>query len=285
MEFGVTNRQLPGDEDKAPRQGERKKPDLEPCTTSLSQRVRGYLEASGCSQSALARLLGLPTRKLSYYLTEKSQDNLWPLLPLLLRHDSALSREWLYFGEGPMRRAPETGSADKGEGGASAPNTPSALSVESAAARAALPQATQGMGPRAVTPEKPLRLTGLGEGDADGWRRAVHTAAHVTAPRLGEGWLAVLAAGDSMLPCGIREGYTVFCDAQLAPAVGEAVYAELHDGLAGIKLFAGLDSLQRVVLEDWRPCGEDGAQAVRRLALDVHALRTLAPVIYVKHRL
>ena len=290
-------------------------------STSLSQRIRTYLEITGYSQSTLAKLLGLPTRKLSYYLTEKSQDNLWPLLPLLLRHDTGLSREWLYFGEGNMHRS-DAGSAEAGPAPAhedpASPAVPVARGALSGSlshqsrrfhrheegSSAPCPSGAAGptglagltgstgsgtqamhMGPGCGVPaDKPLKLTGLGDGEVHGWRRVVHTAAHVTAPRLGEGWLAVLAAGDAMLPRGIREGYTVFCDGHLAPAAGEAVYVERQDGYGGIKVFAGLEH-EQVLLEDWLPPDDTGRQSVRKLALDMHELRVLAPVIYVKHRL
>ncbi|WP_279086488.1 hypothetical protein, partial [Bilophila wadsworthia] len=39
------------------------------------------------------------------YLSEKRQDNLWPLLPKILVLYPELSRDWLYFGEGQMLKA------------------------------------------------------------------------------------------------------------------------------------------------------------------------------------
>lgn len=44
----------------------------------------------------------MPQRTFQGYLNEKRQDNLWPILPKILETFPRLSRQWLYFGEGPM---------------------------------------------------------------------------------------------------------------------------------------------------------------------------------------
>lgn len=44
----------------------------------------------------------MPQRTFQGYLNEKRQDNLWPILPKILELFPRLSRQWLYFGEGPM---------------------------------------------------------------------------------------------------------------------------------------------------------------------------------------
>ena len=51
------------------------------------------------SDKALAEMLEIKQNTFSGYLKPERQDNLWPLLPRMLPR---LSRNWLYFGEGPM---------------------------------------------------------------------------------------------------------------------------------------------------------------------------------------
>lgn len=54
------------------------------------------------SDKALAEMLEIKQNTFSGYLKPERQDNLWPLLPKILALFPRLSRNWLYFGEGPM---------------------------------------------------------------------------------------------------------------------------------------------------------------------------------------
>lgn len=54
------------------------------------------------SHADLARALNMQVRTFQGYLNADRQDNLWPLLPKILEAFPRLSRQWLYFGEGPM---------------------------------------------------------------------------------------------------------------------------------------------------------------------------------------
>ena len=49
-----------------------------------------------------AEMVGVQYRTFLGYLSRKRQHNLWPLLPAILEAFPRLSRQWLYFGEGPM---------------------------------------------------------------------------------------------------------------------------------------------------------------------------------------
>lgn len=68
----------------------------------LFERVKKVSKELAFSETKLASLLGLPQRTFNGYLNEKSQRNLWELLPAILACFPQLSREWLYFGEGEM---------------------------------------------------------------------------------------------------------------------------------------------------------------------------------------
>ena len=51
---------------------------------------------------AFAEMIGVQYRTFHAYLSAKRQHNLWPLLPTMLEAFPRLSRQWRYFGEGPM---------------------------------------------------------------------------------------------------------------------------------------------------------------------------------------
>lgn len=68
----------------------------------LYQRVEHVAKTLAGSVPQLAKALGREYRTFKGYLSEKRQDNLWPLLPEILDIYPRLSRQWLYFGEGPM---------------------------------------------------------------------------------------------------------------------------------------------------------------------------------------
>ena len=68
----------------------------------LFERVRIAISKMGTSQSEMAKTLGMPQRTFQDYLNEKRQDNLWTVLPKILEMYPRLSRQWLYFEEGPM---------------------------------------------------------------------------------------------------------------------------------------------------------------------------------------
>lgn len=68
----------------------------------LFERVKKVSKELASSETKLASLLGLPQRTFNGYLNEKSQRNLWELLPAILECFPQLNRDWLYFGEGEM---------------------------------------------------------------------------------------------------------------------------------------------------------------------------------------
>ncbi|MEG2173492.1 MAG: S24 family peptidase [Desulfovibrionaceae bacterium] len=238
--------------------------------TELYERVRLYIEKKGLSQGDLAQVLDLPVRKFNYYLTEKSQVNLWPLLVKLLEHDKKLSRTWLYFGEGDMWTGQVQGQT---------PPPPAAPQLP------ALDSGTLLLSGMPFTPTgNPLRLTALADCGKQGWCNRTYKSVSVSPPHCGADWIAVLTIGDSMLPYGIREGYTLFCDPAQSPAEGEAVYALRRDGSATIKIYKGRDAAGCIVLQHWTPA-VGGVQKPYLDACPWADIALLAPVIYMKCRL
>lgn len=68
----------------------------------LFQRVKILAKEKEGSVKALGERLGKAQSVFNAYLNEQRQNNLWPLLPLILELYPDVSREWLYFGEGEM---------------------------------------------------------------------------------------------------------------------------------------------------------------------------------------
>lgn len=68
----------------------------------LYERVRYLANKVAKSQKEMAELLGLSQATFNGYLKESRQDNLWPLLPCILKLYPQISRDWLYFDEGDM---------------------------------------------------------------------------------------------------------------------------------------------------------------------------------------
>ena len=68
----------------------------------LFQRIKKATKAMALSDSAMAAALGMKQSTFSGYLNQKRQHNLWPLLPQILKAFPQISRQWLYFEEGPM---------------------------------------------------------------------------------------------------------------------------------------------------------------------------------------
>lgn len=67
----------------------------------LFERVKQIAKIIGISDKDLAANLGLKQSTFSGYLNARRQDLLWPLLPKILELYPEISRQWLYFGEGP----------------------------------------------------------------------------------------------------------------------------------------------------------------------------------------
>lgn len=68
----------------------------------LFERIRLIAAQVAGSQKDLALGIGIPQNTFQGYLKLSRQDNLWPLLPLILGFLPQVSREWLYFEEGEM---------------------------------------------------------------------------------------------------------------------------------------------------------------------------------------
>lgn len=69
----------------------------------LYDRILKTIDIFGLTKSKIAEEIGVTYKTFSGYLKPEGEHNLWQYLPLLLELCPRLSRQWLYFGEGPMR--------------------------------------------------------------------------------------------------------------------------------------------------------------------------------------
>lgn len=68
----------------------------------LFERIRKLTAKLEVSQAKFAESLSIHPRTLNGWMSAERQDNFWPVLPKILEVYPRLSRQWLYFEEGPM---------------------------------------------------------------------------------------------------------------------------------------------------------------------------------------
>lgn len=68
----------------------------------LYSRILKILEVFMFTKSQCAKNLGVTHKTFSGYLKPRGEHNLWQYLPKFLEWYPRLSRQWVYFGEGPM---------------------------------------------------------------------------------------------------------------------------------------------------------------------------------------
>ena len=68
----------------------------------LFERIKTLAKIKSGSDRSFAETLGFKQSTFAGYLKRERQDNLWPLLPLILKRYPDVCRNWLYFDEGPM---------------------------------------------------------------------------------------------------------------------------------------------------------------------------------------
>ena len=74
----------------------------------LYERVKKCAALMHLSEAAFARAIGQKQSTWAGYLSTERQHKLWPLLPAILQEFPRISRQWLYFEEGPAIIGPGT---------------------------------------------------------------------------------------------------------------------------------------------------------------------------------
>ena len=138
-----------------------------------------------------------------------------------------------------------------------------------------------------LVPSKPIPVLGLASCGVQGWEQVMPIAVSTTLPVISESMVAVIAAGESMLPAGIAPGHICYCDPEQSPLAGDAVYVTRRDGLATIKVFLGEGErgADWIRFKGWLPSNGNGQR--KEFFIDVLAteVKGMAPVIYVRRRI
>ena len=200
--------------------------------------VRGKL-----SQTAVAKDMGMPQTTWSTYENNKNQPDTEFLLRVCDMY--RISRDWLFFGEGPMHALP---------------------APQAAVARSWTPmvqvQQPGADDPWTRAPWQEAPVVGLGNCGPNDWYSpdslALRTIMPIPYPYRPE-MFAVLAMGNSMQPAGIYQGFVLFCDPQETPVPGDTVYVEKRSGMAAVKKFLKFDDKQ-LHLKGWLPPDAKGDQ-------------------------
>lgn len=258
----------------------------------LCDRVLKILENNHLTKSACAQKLGITHKTLGSYLKPDGQHNLWQYLPTFMEWYPRLSRQWLYFGEGPMTigqgvpidapipfqeltRAAEAIAEDCGGAWGDVLKLVIGRAHEPA-------QSTNSPIPGSMP------LVGFASCGREGWGGRMTYTVPVAAPHTRPDMIAVMATGESMIPAGIGHGMVCFCDPHAPPIEGECVYVETVDNKATLKRFLGGGQSEgggeAIRLQGWKDVQGDMPQDSFTIEIDPSEIRTIAPVIYVQRR-
>lgn len=138
----------------------------------------------------------------------------------------------------------------------------------------------------AVHIARPLPMVGLASCGINGWAQVDNYAATAQPITLGPRALAVVAAGESMVPAGIFSGMICYADPDQAAGKGDAVYVARRDGTGTIKLFLGRGARDGYIrLKGWLPPDKAGKREEFTVEELETQITTLAPVLYVRRRI
>ena len=262
----------------------------------LYDRVLKILDKNHLTKSKCAQKLGVTHKTLGGYLKPEGQHNLWQYLPTFLEWYPRLSRQWLYFGEGPMfigqgvpldKPMPlhEIAAAAEAIAADCSGSWGDVLKVAIGHAREAgqkIPTSSAGATAQAMP------LLGFASCGKEGWGGRMTYPVPVEEPHGRPGMIAVMATGESMIPEGIGHGMVCFCDPNAPPMPGECVYVEKRDGTATLKRFLSGGQMEgggeAIRLQGWTDMQDDKAQEPFVICIDREEVTTIAPVIYIQRR-
>jgi transcriptional regulator with XRE-family HTH domain len=255
-------------------------------TGDFSERIR--LLRGDISQKDFAQLVGVNINSLRHYEKGVRRPNV-DIVVNICRHTGA-SPDWLILGEGPMRRHDRSTVSVPVDGKEAVRRDEAVrkLTREIEELRAKLKESD-------AEPERNLVIPvlGLAECSLSGWYTFTNTALYTVAPvdiAKSKGGFSAIAIGDSMVPAGIEPGAFVFCDPNLEPKVGDAVFVERIDGHATIKIYAGISQVagnDMIRLHGWLPRNKDNPSLPQKpftLEESKKLIKRVAPVVYVKRR-
>ena len=135
-------------------------------------------------------------------------------------------------------------------------------------------------------PLKPVPMVGLASCGVEGWNKPMSIAVNASPIVLGDNTVAVVAAGESMVPAGIASGQLCYCDPDQPVLAGDAVYIVRRDNMATIKLYLGEgERAGWIRLQGWLDPDTIGLRKPFYVDLLESEIVLIAPVIYERRRL
>jgi len=135
-------------------------------------------------------------------------------------------------------------------------------------------------------PLKPVPMVGLASCGVEGWNKPMSIAVNASPIVLGDNTVAVVAAGESMVPAGIASGQICYCDPDQPVLAGDAVYIVRRDNMATIKLYLGEgERAGWIRLQGWLDPDAIGLRKPFYVDLLESEIVLIAPVIYERRRL
>lgn len=225
----------------------------------LFERIKYIASKIAGSQAILGETLGINKRTFEGYLKKERENNLWPLLSQILTVYPQIQRNWLYFGEGEP------------------------CIVEDMEASHVL-RPLQSVASNNVL--RPVPMVGLASCGTEGWSSVRSIAVSASPIVLGARAIAVIAAGESMVPAGIANGQICYCDPDQVPLEGDVVYLLRQDSTATVKIYVGSAKKKGWIgLQGWHDQDEHGERGRFSLDIPEDEVDIIAPVLYVRRRL
>lgn len=224
----------------------------------LLERIKFIASKLAGSQAILGDILGINRRTFEGYLKKERENSLWPLLPQILEMYPQIQRNWLYFGEG----APYLDDVQPQQ----------------------FEESVVGFSPQNAL--RPVPMVGFASCGTEGWNTVTSISVSASPIMLGKNSIAVIAAGESMVPAGIACGQICYCDPDQVPLEGDVVYLLRQDNTATVKVYLGpTEKYGWIGLQGWLDQDEAGERKSFSVDIPEDEVALIAPVLYVRRRL
>ena len=87
-----------------------------------------------------------------------------------------------------------------------------------------------------------------------------------------------------MQPCGIYEGFILYCDPSRGVEIDDLVYVEREDKTVSIKLYKGLENQIWHKFVSWLPPDENNRQEMQTVSMHKSNVIRIVPVIFIQRK-
>ena len=214
-------------------------------SSTLGDRLRQVRKRHGLSQANMADFLELARRSYGLYELDKTSPNADKLSKIVTQF--GVSADWLLRGQ-----------------------------EEETTKQSSM-----------MNSETSLKVVGLAECGMAGWfdqtgpmALRVQRPTDVNDPNA----FAVIAAGTSLLPEGVKPGFVCICSPEIQPESGDLVYIRDKAGKAALKIFRTMQG-EWLQIEGYLPPDTVGRQQIYTEKKAMNQVEMLATVLYIKRRM